>query len=271
MIKTAKEIIKDNIRNISRTIVMSRIDQKRKYKGSDLGFLWAFVAPMMYICVFYFAIELGFKGSKGVDDLVCPYFIWMSTGIIAWFYIRDMITDGAGCFLKYRALIVQTQYPVKTIPAIVAFSALRIHLLTVAVVLVLALLFGVFPSIYWLELPLFTMLMVMFETLWAFVAGLITVVQRDFLNLLRSIKTAFFWLSGILFDPRNITIPGVQTFFKWNPITFIVSGYRDAICYHKGLASLGNSWLCFLAEMAFLLVLAVLLCRKLEKSLPDIV
>lgn len=269
--RTLKKIVHDNIKYMSQTMDMARINQKRKYRGSDVGFLWSFVTPMMYICVFYFAIELGFKGSKDISDLVCPYFIWMSTGIVAWFYIRDMITEGANCFLKNRYLIVQAQYPIRTIPTIAAFSSLWVHLLTVMVILVLALLFGVRPSIYWLELPVFTVLMVLFETLWAFAAGLITVVQRDFLNLLKSVKTAFFWLSGILFDPRNIDTPGVQTFFKWNPITFIVGGYRDAICYHKGFASMGSAWICFGVETMILLVLTVLLYRKLEKSLPDLV
>ena len=271
MLKTAKKILTLNIENFFRIMEISKSDQARKYRGSDLGRVWAFVTPMMYICVFYFAIEFGFKGSKDIDDLVCPYFIWMSTGITSWFYIRDMITDGANCFLKHRSLIIETQYPNSTIPLISAVSALRIHLIMIGVVLVLALLFGVHPSVYWLELPVFLALMVLFETLWAYVAGLITVVQRDFFNFLRSIKNAFFWLSGILFDPRNIDVPKIQVFFKWNPITFLTSGYRDAICYHKGLASMGDAWICFFIEMLILLVLTVVLYNKLEKSLPDIV
>ena len=271
MFKTVKKIIKENATNIRRTIEVARIDQKRHYSGSDFGHIWVFVKPLLYICTFYFAIELGFKGSKDIDGLICPYFIWMTAGIIAWFYIRDMITGGANCFRKYKSLMMSMKFPVSTIPVIESFSPLFVHVCMIGVVIVLALIFGVTPSLYWLEVIVYLVLMVAFSVVWSFVAGLITVANKDFLNLLRSIKPAFFWFSGILFDPRVIDSRAVSTFLKCNPITFLVSGYREAFCFHEGLASQRESFLIFFAELFVLCLIAIVLYKRIEKDIPDIV
>ena len=271
MISSLKEIITENIRYFFITRQQAKAAQIKKHKGTDLGLFWEFAKPVFYICVFYFAISMGFRGAKDVPDLVCPYFVWMASGIIPWFYITAMISGGPGCIKKYRGLVLKTAYPLSTIPTITSLANLYTHIPMVIFLLVLSTIFRTPPSIYWLQLPIYMALVILMGFVWALGSGLFSILSRDFRDLIRAISPAFFWLSGILFDYRIVDNPTIQFFFKLNPITYIVQGYRNCICFHKWIWEEPEAFLGFMVIFVILLVLALWLYKKLKNILPDII
>lgn len=271
MFKAFAEIIKDHFSHRSQIMQLAKLRQKKAYKGSDFGWGWAFIKPAMYVLVFYFAISIGFKSSKDVVGIITPYFIWLTTGIIPWFYIRDMILGGAGSFIRNKYLVTRVQYPISTIPAIVSMSNITVHLILMGGVFVLAMFFGVKPSIYWLEIPFYTLMMILFATVWGLAAGLMTVLARDFFNFVSTLSTAIFWLSGILYDVHKMSSPTAQRMFMFNPVTFIVDGYRNAICRHIWFFDEPEKLVCFLIVFFVMLLLGVWLYKKLKKVIPDII
>lgn len=271
MIKEFREILNENIRYGNQTVNLAYINQKKNYKGSSLGALWAFIKPTLYICVFYFAISIGFKSSKDIEGVITPYFIWLTTGMISWFYMRDMILGGASCFRKYRYLVVKTKYPVATIPTVVSLSNLMIHVVLMVGVFALTLAFGCKPTIYWLQLPVYTLIMFLFCTIWAMFAGLMTVVSRDFYNLLKSINMAIFWFSGILFDINTIETDWVRHILKLNPVSFVLEGYRNSLCRRVWFFEEWEKLIGFFVILLLFLAAALWLYKKVRKQLPDII
>ncbi len=270
MIKAFKEIIRENVKYFYSSLDLAAINQKRMYKTSDLGWFWAFVKPLLYLCIFYFAISIGFKSAKDVDGILTPYFIWLTAGMVPWFYMGAMILSGAGCFRKFKFLIVRSRYPVSVFPTAVALSFLYIHLAMIGICIVLCFCFGVAPSIYWLQIPIYTLLMVLVGIVWSLGTGLLSVISGDFNDLLKAINPAFFWLSGILFNSRGQDVVS-SLFFQLNPITYIVEGYRNAFCYHQWLWEDMESFGLFMLVLLVMLIVAVWLYKKLRKSLPDII
>ena len=271
MYKCLKEILSDNIRYFRRTLSLAYINQKKNYKGSALGPVWAFIKPVLYICVFYFAISIGFKSAKDIDGVITPYFIWLTTGMISWFYMRDMILGGASCFRKYRFLVTKMNYPVSTIPTIVSMSNLIIHCILMIGVLLLALAFGCAPTVYWIQLPVYMLLMFIFSTIWAMAAGLFSIVRRDFYNFLKSINMAIFWFSGILFDINGIENDLARTVLKLNPVSFILEGYRNSLCREVWIFDEWKKLVGFFLCSLLLLAVALWLYKKLRKQIPDII
>ena len=250
---------------------MAIVDQNKQYKGSDLGLVWAFVKPAMYIGVFYLAISIGFKSAKTIDGLICPYFVWLSVGLISWFYMRDMILAGARSFTKYKYIVARTNYPSITLPTVVATSNIIIHLVLVVAVLIMSVFFGCMPSVYWLQLPVYIALSYVFSIFWGITTGLLSVVTKDFYNLLQSISMAIFWLSAILFDVNGIDNPVVRTVFLFNPVTFIVEGYRNAVCRHIWFFEQPKEMVCYLAVLGVLVLISLALYKKIGKVLTDII
>lgn len=249
-------------------MTISKVWAKKENKGSDLGRIWAVVKPMMYIAMFYFAITLGFKSSKGIDGILCPYYIWMSAGMVPWFYIQDLIYSGANSFRMNKALITKTKYPIAAVPLIPVLTNLRVHLVMVLALFGLALVFGVTPCVYWLQVFFYMPLSVLFVYLWSLLMGMLNAVSADVLNLIKTVKPAFFWLSGILFNSRGME--NLKPVFSYNPISFIVEGYRNAICYNQWFWEDPGALLDFGEVMLGMLILTLLVYGRLRDRIAEI-
>lgn len=270
MFKVLKEIINEHISYKSQITSLAKVDINKNFKGSGLGWVWAFVKPTMTIFVFWFAITIGFRGSKNIDGIICPYFLWLVVGMVTWFYMRDMIYSGASCFRRYKHLVTKIKFPVSIIPTFVSLSNLYSHILLMAGVIVLFFCFGFPPSVYWLQLPLYTAFMLMFTIVWSMATGLLSVVSRDFHNMLKAMVSAIFWLSGILFDVNSIPYEWIRVLFYFNPVTYIVEGYRNCFTRHVWFFEQWQQMLCFLFVLFAFVMLALWLYKRLRKEIPDV-
>lgn len=243
------------------------MDLKRAHTKSDLGWFWAIAKPMMYICMFYFAISTGFKNAKDITGTVCPYFIWLAAGIVPWQYISDLLVGGSISFVRYKGLFKSEKYPISAIPTILVTSKLFIHFIMVGVLIVLAIIMGVKPSIYWLQLPIYMLLTYIFLYLWSYMTGLMNIMSADIVEFIKTIRTAFFWLSGILFNSRGKK----SVFFTFNPIRFIAEGYRDVFAYHVWIWEQKRLLLNFCIVLLIMTIVTCLLSRRMEKRLPELI
>ena len=105
---------------------LAKSDLIKTYKGTALGWLWAIVNPAVTLAVYYFAFTVGLRVSSPVEGY--PYFLWLIAGVVPWFYMRNMLTAGAGSIRKYRFLVTKIKYPVSTIPTFVSLSNLFVNM-----------------------------------------------------------------------------------------------------------------------------------------------
>lgn len=271
MFKTLKQIIEDHIKYKSQILRLSKVDKDRAFKGSDLGWVWALFKPAMRIGVYYFAMVIGFRASKDMPGIYCSYFLWLVTGLVAWFYMSGMITGGATCFRKYKGMIQKTNFPKTAIPTVVSLSNFKVHLVVLGFTLAMYPAMGYMPTKYWLQLPFYIVLMLIFTYFWSLLTGLLSVVSEDFLNILRTINAAVFWMSAILFNKATIENPIAVLFFRLNPVTYIVYGYRNALCYNQWFFEDLTSLAYFLGVLLVMIFLSTKLYSGLRKQLPDIV
>lgn len=266
MVRWLVNVIALNIKYLRRTNILGKMMLNKTHKASDLGWFWALAKPIMYMVMFYFAISLGFKSSKDIDGIVTPYFIWMSTGIIAWFYINDLLTGGASCFNRFKSLLTKSNYPSQAIPMIPVISFLYVHVIMIGILLMIAIVFGVKPDIHWIQIPLYTFLAIVFTYLWSYLTGLLNVLSADIFSFIKVTKPAFFWLSGVLFNSRD----RVNRIFLWNPITFLVEGYRNSVCYNMWIWEEPVRVQHFAIVMLIMLVFTFFLSKKIEHRLGEI-
>ena len=269
MFKLLKEIIKDNVRYFPRLMRIAKAEFFGNNGGTDLGWIWNILKPMMYIGMFYVAINLGFRHAKNIEGIVCPYLIWLATGIFAWFYLQKGVMGGASCFKKNKTLIYKANYPLTVIPMMPGVSGLWTHMFLIGFLIIIALLSGVKPTIYWLQLPFYTFLMFVFSYVWSMFTGLCTVVTADFANFIRSIRPAFFWLSGIFFNSRAEGRDPLM--FLFNPITYLVEGYRNCICYNMWFWENMKGLEAFLLVLGVITALAFGLFHRMKKMLPEMI
>lgn len=265
---TIAEIIKEHIVWRKQILKLAKADLVKTYSGAALGWAWAIIKPAVMIFIYWFAFSSGFRNSKGIAGY--PFFLWLIAGIISWFYISEMVSQGAGAMRSYKHLVTKMKFPISTIPTFVGIAKLSIHLILVAVTIIIFVLAGRPPSIHILQLPAYMLLMCMFATGWCMFASMLGAVSKDFINLVKSFMTALFWLSGIMFNMAGMNKPWIRAIFKLNPISFTVEGYRNCFIHQVWIWEHPRWLMVYLCEMLVMWILAIWAYRKLKKEIPDI-
>lgn len=265
---TLKEILQDHIGYRRQLTKLAKADLKKNYSGAVLGWAWALIKPAILIFVFWFAFTMGLRKGGDVDGY--PFFLWLIAGMIPWFYMRDMITGGANSIRRYKYLVTKIKFPISTIPTFISMANLVVHFGLMLVLLGIYIAFGYMPTVYWMQLPLYMLLMFLFFTVWGLFAGVLSSISKDFLNLVKSLVQALFWLSGILYDANSINVGWIRSILLFNPVTLIINGYRNSLIkqvwFFEDLTELRN----FAIVFVIMLVLALWAYKKLKKDIPDV-
>ena len=266
--ETLKTIIKEHIEWRSQILKLAKSDIIKTYSGAALGWAWALVRPTVTIFVFWFAFSIGLR--RGGDIAGFPFVLWMMAGMIPWFYMSDMITQGAGAIRKYKFLVTKMKFPVSTIPTFVGLSKLLVHVILLAIVILIFVLKGFYPNIYYLQMPFYMLMMVIFFIVWGLFSSMLSAISSDFLNLVKSFTTAIFWMSGILWDVNSIHIEWIKQLLYFNPVTYIATGYRNAFIYETWFWEQPEQLLIFLGMLVVMIIAAVWSYKKLIKEIPDV-
>ena len=266
--ETVKLIVEEHLLFKEQIFKLAKSDLVRTYRGAALGWIWALVKPSMTLFVFWFAFTVGLRTGKPVNGY--PFFLWLIAGFLPWFYMKDMIQGGAVSIRKYKHLVTKIKFPVSIIATFTSLSQLAVHILLCVITVVLFILFGRFPDIYWIQIPLYMFMMWLFFTVWALFAGVLSAMSKDFLNLVKACVQALFWMSGVIYDVNRIHNPAIRTLLKFNPITVISSGYRKAFIYKEWFWEDKIELLGYFSMLFLLTLLAVWAYKKLRQEIPDV-
>ena len=266
--KTLLKIIREHIQYRKQILKMAKADLVKTYRGAALGWTWAIIKPTVTIFVYWFAFAIGLRMSSDVNEY--PYFLWLVAGVVPWFYMSEMITGGTDCIRRYSYLVTKMKYPVSTIPTFVNISKFIIHLLLIYIVIIIFRLFGYVPDIYLLQLPFYMLLTFIFFNAWGLLSGLLAAISKDYSNLVKAFITAIFWLSGVLWEPSSVKNVVIKTILEINPVTYLVTGYRNCFIYKVWFWEQPKTLLCFIIVTVILTILAVRTYKKLRKEIPDV-
>ena len=261
-------VIKEHIQFHKQIFKLAKSDLIKTYRGAALGWSWVIVKPAMTLFVFWFAFSIGLRHGKPIAGY--PFFLWLAAGMLPWFYMQEMITGGAGCIRKYRHLVTKMKFPISVIPTYFSLSHLYTNLALHAIVIGLFACFGFMPDIYYLQLPVYLLLMFLFFTVWSLFAGLLSAISIDFQNLVRSLSTMIFWMSGIIYDANSIENPTLRAILKVNPVTFLATGYRNVFIYKRWIFDRPKELLAFFIVLLIFSLAALWAFKKLRKEISDV-
>ena len=265
---TLKSIINEHVTYRNQIFKLAKADIVKTYKGAALGWLWAIIKPAVTIAVLYFAFSIGLKSGQPVAGF--PYFLWLISGMIPWFFMKDTLTAGAASIRKYRYLVTKIKFPISTIPTYVCISNLIVNVCLMAIMLVLFIVFGTKPDIYWLQLPFWILLTFMFFVSWSLFSAMLSAMSKDFLNLVKAMTTALFWMSGIMYNVNTIGSHTLRQAMLFNPITILCNGFRNSLIYKHWFWETGTELRNFFILYAIMTVLAIWAYKKLKKDVPDV-
>lgn len=129
---------------------LAKNDYKKKFAGSYLGIIWAFIQPVVTVLVYWFVFEVGLNSK--VNDLrtgaEVPFVIWLMAGLIPWFYFQEAWSGGTSVLIEYTYLVKKVVFQIETLPVVKLISALFTHLFFVTFTIILFAFMGYTPDLY---------------------------------------------------------------------------------------------------------------------------
>lgn len=258
----------------------------KKYKGAIIGPFWAVVKPLFTLFVYWFAFEIGLRNAgnvhvvmeDGTDLGTYSRFLFMLVGFIPWFFIQDSILQGSRSIILNKQFVTKVSFPVSTIMTFTQVARLYVHLF-LSLLMYLFVTFiggtvngvqgGIAPSVYNLQYFFYTPLMFAFFLVFIWSTAPMAAFSRDFENMIISIMSGVFWLSGIVYDTYSLEDP-LRRIMLINPITFFANGYRNTFIYHRWFWQYPTEFIILIIEFVVLIALGIFNYNRLRKKLPDV-
>ena len=231
MIKPTKDKEKINKKLVHS---LAKNDLKAKFAGSYLGIVWAFVQPIITIIVYWFVFQkvLNAPSQATKEGIEAPYVLWLSAGLIPWFYFSEALSSGTNCLIEYNYLVKKVVFNVSVLPVVKVLSSLFTHVVLVAFMVLLYILYGLFPGVIILQLVYYTFCIFCLALAFAYMTSAIVVFFRDMQQMINVLLQVFIWVTPIMWNmsamAKNLS-SRVLFLLKLNPMYYVVRGYRDTM------------------------------------------
>ena len=123
--------LRELLRNRHIMAELTKNDFRKKYLGSSLGIIWAFIHPTIYIMIVWFVFQVGFN-SQPMDNF--PFVLWMLAGIIPWFFFSECLGGASNIIIENAFLVKKVAFSTEILPLIKILSSLIIHFFFIIVI-----------------------------------------------------------------------------------------------------------------------------------------
>jgi lipopolysaccharide transport system permease protein/teichoic acid transport system permease protein len=204
---------------------LAKIDLRSRYLGSQLGILWAFIQPAIYILILWFVFQMGFK-SNPIRNF--PFVLWLMSGLAPWFFFSESLTNGTIAVSGNAHLVKMMVFRVGMLPVIKVASALFVHLFFIALLFAAFGLYGYPPDRYSLQVFYYLFAAIALALGLSLITSALIVFVRDTGQAVAVLLQFGFWLTPIFWAPALFPAR-YQPLIKLNPVYYLTEGYRDSL------------------------------------------
>lgn len=209
---------------------LARRDFKESYADSVLGLTWAILEPLSMALIMWWAFTFGLRVGRGTFGM--PFVCYLFIGNLAWEYFSRAFYGSANVIQQYSFLVKKIDFRLSILPVVKMVSSFYITAIFFLVVVLLLFIHGIKPTWYWFQLLYYFFAMVMLVLGLGWLASAITVFVKDFSHIISILLQFGFWASPVLWNPEMLP-ESFQRFVKFNPMAYIILGYRNSLVYGK--------------------------------------
>ena len=258
--------VKDIFSKRQLLFTLSLSDFKKKFIGSYLGIFWMFVQPIVSIFIYYLIFQVGFKSSP-VEDM--PYVLWLIPGIIPWFYFNEALSNGVSVLSAYQHLVKKMVFRIDLLPLVKVVSSLFVHFIFLFIMVIVFLLYGVVPSLWWLQCIYYLLCNIILVTGMIYLTSSVNVFIKDVGQIVNVVLQFGFWMTPIMWD-LSIMPEALHLFLKLNPFTYVVKGFRDSFIYHVGFWEKPEELIYYWVVTSVIFICGIRLFKKMEPHFADV-
>ena len=236
---------------------------KVRYKQTVLGVAWALIPSVLTMIVF--TVIFGRLGQLSSDG--SPYALFSFCALVPWTFFASAVSLGSLSVVENERLVTKVYFPRLLVPLSSTLSGLPDLAVSLVLLLVLCVGFGVYPEPQALAVIPFAALAVTA----AFAVGLtlsaLNVFYRDVRYVIAFLIQFWLFVTPVVYS-SSIVPEKWQPLYGLNPMVGVIDGFRWALLDAPApLATLPSS----IASALLLLVGGLYYFRRVEDSFADVV
>lgn len=247
---------------------LARRDIEVRYRGTSLGWLWAFLAPLLMLGVYTIAFKYIFKVRwPGAGDSPIDFALHLFAGLLIFQATAECWGRSSRLIIEQPHLVKKVVFPLALLPWAPVANTLFHACISMVLLVVVAALWGLEPQWQWLLLP--TLLLPMALLFWgvSLLLASLGVFMRDLPQVVTLIIGLLQFLSPV-FYPVSALPPMVQTIIGWNPLTVLIEQIRSWV-FNASQPSL-LMWAQSLMVSVLLALLGYALYRRVRSGFADV-
>ena len=246
---------------------------KKRYAGSYMGVVWGFAQPLVTVLMYYLVFDKIF-GNKAIElrsGVEVPFVLFITTGLVPWFFFSEAISQGTMSLIEYSYLVKKVVFKISILPVIKVIAATFSHLFFLTLAVLLACIYGYFPSVYLVQVVYYGGCLFLLVLAMSYTTCAVVIFFRELSQIIDIAIQIGMWATPILWSLDAIHNPVVVTLLKLNPLVYIVNGYRDAIYGHHWFFEDLYGTLYFWAITIALFLMGTVIFKKLKVHFADVI
>ncbi len=203
-------------------------DLRHRYAGTGLGVVWNVLHPLALIVVFslVFSVIMRPPGAEGPYG----YVLYLCSGLLPWLAFSECVTRGANAFSENATYLKKLPIPEQVFVAQAAASATLGLAISFSLLLVVALLLGHRPTVYWLLLPVPLAALQAMGFGLGLLCGTLNVFFRDVGQLVQVALHVVMWTAPVVYV-QTVLPPALRAVLRYHPLVPPLEATRDLFLF----------------------------------------
>lgn len=208
---------------VSLVLTKVHLNLKSEASKSYLSYFWWILEPLMYVSIFY--VVFGVFMAAHTDNFV----IFLICGNIPFLWFSRTINNASNSIMAGRGLMNQIKVPIVLFPLVVIFQDACKSSVVFVLLIVIALVMGLEPSISWLSIPIIMISQFLFITAASMLCAALVPFIPDLKYVISTGTMMMMFASGIFYDYKVVIMEQHQPLFLLNPMANLIGNYRDVL------------------------------------------
>lgn len=261
------DFIADIYKNRFVIFELTKRDYKNRYIGSTLGFAWTIIQPLAMMLILWLVFVKGF-GSAPIRGTI-PFIAWFATGFIAWNFFSEALAATTNVFQEYSYLIKKMNFRIAILPIVKLLSSFISHLIFLFIGIIIVLACGLGFSFWWFQSIYYLLCMSIFLLGLSWIFASLQVFSKDVSQIVSIILQFGFWITPVVWK-FDMVPKQYQIYFLFNPMFYIVDGYRRSFIFHEPFWERWQMTIYFWLITSAILLLGIFLFKKLRPHFADV-
>jgi len=244
---------------------MAGRDLKLRYRQTALGAIWVVAQPLLGAGIFSFIFQIvaGLKSPNGI-----PFFVFMFAGLMAWGLFGSAVGRTNASIGNNSNLIAKVYFPRFVLPLSSLFSTLIDFTVSLAMMIVLLIIFNIHPGWGLLLLPVWIVLLLLMAMGIGLFAASLSIRYRD-INILLPVFMQFLMYGSAVIVATSSIPEKYRFYYLLNPLVSIIEAFKWSLF---GVGEIRWNYLIYGAITSVaLFLIGCLTFKRMERGFADVI